>query len=86
MPRRLAARAGQVGIVGQQLRASVCASAISAGLPLQIRHPKPRQARLRRADQIPRPPHRQIFLGDAKPVFGVADRGQPPRAGFVQRA
>ena len=61
------------GSSASSLRASRLRDRHQRRLPFQIGDAEPRQARLRGADQIARPAHRQIFLGDAKAVLGVAD-------------
>jgi hypothetical protein len=73
------------GSRARSARAPDCASAMRGVCRFQIGDAEPRQARLRRADQVARPADRQILLGDAEPVLGLAQDHQPPPRRLAQR-
>ena len=54
-------------------------------LRLKIRHPEPRQARLRRTNQIARAAHLQINFRNPEAVIGIAHGHQPPLPALAQR-
>ena len=82
---RLAARAGQSGIVLHDAQRFVARLGDELGVHIGARDPVAGQAALPDAQHIAFAAQFQIFLGDAKAIGGFPDDPEPRRLHFVER-